>query len=85
MAVLQLPSYWNELLVFQSGDNTFQRYSFPFYVNKISLEISGKLTFYELWGGDITDWGNIIYDIEKYTLKLESQMASDNLIIVSYR
>ena len=85
MPILTLPISWKELYILHSGDNDFSTYAFSFTVNRISLEISKKITFYELWGGDTTDWGNLLYDNELKTLKLVSQKSSDNLIVISCR
>ena len=85
ITTLTLPSSWRELYILHSGDNTFSNYAFPFVINRISLEVSKKITFYELWGGDSNDWGNLLYDVNLKTLKLASQNASDNLIVISYR
>lgn len=85
MPELQLPENWNELYIVHSGDNTFSNYAFTFSINRVSLETLKKFTFYELWGGDATDWGNIIYDSNKKSIKLQNQNASDNQILVSIR
>ena len=85
ITTLTLPNSWRELYILHSGDNTFSNYAFPFVINRISLEVSKKITFYELWGGDSSDWGNLLYDVNLKTLKLASQNASDNLIVISYR
>lgn len=75
---------WEMLYITHSVDDNFSsEYAYSFSIPRVNLEISKKITVYEIWGsGD--DYFNLVYDNKTRSLEAKLLISNNDVVISVY-